>query len=131
MPDSDDVVREAYRAYARGDLAGMLEFVDPDLEWTYLDPGLADPTPQVCRGRRELRIALERQSAHGLRSELEEVVGNGERVLVVVHTPGADAHRARKTNDRNYDVATVREGHIVALRACRDREEAASLVGVD
>jgi ketosteroid isomerase-like protein len=40
-----DLIRRAYQAYARGDLTGMLEFVDPDLEWTYLDPTLEHPHP--------------------------------------------------------------------------------------
>ena len=34
------IVREAFLAYDRGDVARMMDFVDPDLEWTYLDPGL-------------------------------------------------------------------------------------------
>ena len=46
-----DLIRRAYQAYARGDLTGMLEFVDPDLEWTYLDPTLEHPTPQVPERR--------------------------------------------------------------------------------
>jgi SnoaL-like protein len=79
----------------------MLEFVDPDVEWTYLDPGLRDPEPQVCYGRDELERALARQAEQGLRSELEEVIGGGDRVVVVVRTPGVDAHRARKDDDQN------------------------------
>jgi ketosteroid isomerase-like protein len=35
--DSEPVVRAAYAAYARGDVAGVLELVHPDLEWTYLN----------------------------------------------------------------------------------------------
>jgi hypothetical protein len=31
----------------------MLRFVDPDLKWTYLDPTLARPIPQVCHGLEE------------------------------------------------------------------------------
>ncbi len=46
-----DLIRRAYQAYATGDLQAMLEFVDPDLEWAYLDPSLEDPQPQVCHGR--------------------------------------------------------------------------------
>jgi len=134
MPDAEDVaqdvVRRAYEAYARGDLAAMLESVDEDLEWTYLDPSSEDPEPQVCHGRRELRRALERR-AGGIAPQLEEVVGRGDRVLVVVRRPGIDAERARKTGDRDFDVVTVRAGRIVALRACRDRQEAARIAGID
>jgi ketosteroid isomerase-like protein len=125
-----DLVRSAYDAYASGDVAKMLEFVDPDLEWTYLDPSFEDPEPQVCHGRRELKSALERQARSGLASELEEVVAKGDRVVVVVRTPGSDAFRARKTDDRTYDVVTVREGRIVALHACRDRAEAMAVAGI-
>lgn len=130
MPNAKDVVRQAYEAYARGDLATMMSFVDVDLEWIYLDPTDEDPQPQVCHGLDELKSALKRQAAHGLHMELEEVVGRGDRVLVVVRQPGVDSYRARKANDLNYTVVTVREGRIIALRACRDRQEASTLAGI-
>jgi ketosteroid isomerase-like protein len=128
--ENENLVRAAYQAYAQGDLASLLGLVDPDLEWTYLDPTFEDPEPQVCHGRHELQEALERQAALGLRAELEEVLGSGDRVMVVVRTPGIDAYRARKADDRNYTVLTVRDGMIVALRDCRDREEAMASAGV-
>ena len=105
----------------------MLEFVDEGLEWTFLDPSVADPEPQVCHGRHELEHALERQAKRGLRAELEEVIPNGDRVVVVVRIPGVDAFRARPNDDRTYDLLTLRAGRIVALRACRDRAEALAL----
>jgi ketosteroid isomerase-like protein/predicted nucleotidyltransferase len=131
MPNENaDVVRRAYRAYADGDLAAMLGFVDPDLEWTYLDPTLERPSPQVCHGRHELERLLRGWAEHGLRAELEEVTGSGELVMVGVRTPGVDAHLGRRGDDRAYSVLTVREGRIVALRDCRDRQEALQLVGI-
>ena len=33
------IVREAFLAYDRGDVATMMDFVDAGLEWTYLDHG--------------------------------------------------------------------------------------------
>jgi uncharacterized protein len=126
-----DLVREAYEAYARGDVATMLEFVDPDLEWTYLDPGLDHPEPQVCHGRHELETALQHWAEHGFRAELEEVAGNGDSVMVVIRTPGLDAHRQREGDDRAYNVLTVRDGRIVALRDCADRNEAVAMAGID
>ena len=121
---NEELVRHAYEAYAAGDVAAMMQFVDPELEWTYLDPAIEDPEPQVCRGTQELRIALQRQARRGLRSRLEEVHANGDRVMVAVHTPGLDALRARQSDDRNYDGLTIRDGRIVAMRACKDRREA-------
>jgi ketosteroid isomerase-like protein len=130
MPNqSTDLIRHAYQAYANGDLAAMLELVDPDLEWTYLDPTLERPTPQVCHGRHELEHVLRGWARHGLRAELTEVAANGDLVMVGVRTPGIDAHHGRRGDDRAYSVVTVRGGRIVALRDCRDRQEALRLVG--
>jgi ketosteroid isomerase-like protein len=122
------IVREAFLAYDRGDVARMMDFVDPDLDWTYLDPGRADPQPQTCHGRGELEKALRRQADLGLRAELEEVIAAGERVMLVMRTPGIDEYR--QAGERTYDVVTVRDGLIVGLHACRDRSEARSLAGI-
>jgi ketosteroid isomerase-like protein len=123
-------VRTGYEAYARGDLSRMLRFIDPELEWTFLDPSFEDPEPRVCHGRQKLQTALERQAGRGLTSELEDVIDDGDRVVVVVRTPGIDAYRVRQAEDRNYDVLTVHEGRIVAIHACRDREEALRVAGL-
>ena len=124
------IVREAFLAYDRGDVARMMDFVDPDLEWTYLDPGLEDPQPQIRHGREELEKALRRLADLGLRTELEAVVAAGDRVMLVMRTPGVDEYRHRQADDRTYDVVTVRDGLIVGLHACRDRGEARSLAGI-
>jgi ketosteroid isomerase-like protein len=128
--ENAELIRRAYEAYASGDLAAMLQFVDPDLEWTYLDPALEHPTPQVCHGRHELEQLLQHWAEHGLRAELDEVSSSGELVMVGVRTPGVDAHHGRQGDDRAYSVFTVREGRIVALRDCHDRQEALQLAGV-
>jgi ketosteroid isomerase-like protein len=80
------LIRQAYMAYLRGETAAMLDLVDPDLEWTYLDPSAAHPRPQVCHGRGELAAALAQQADRGLRSQLEEVIGHGDKVVVTVRT---------------------------------------------
>jgi ketosteroid isomerase-like protein len=124
------IVREAFLAYDRGDTTRMMEFVHPGLEWTYLDPGAEDSQPQVRYGRDELEKALLQLADRGLRPQLEAVVAAGDRVLLVVQTPGLNEHRNRQAGDRTYDVVTVRDGLIVELRACRDHDEARSLAGI-
>jgi ketosteroid isomerase-like protein len=132
MPDPTvALIRQAYAAYARGDTAAMLDLVHPDLEWTYLDLSDTDPRPQVCHGRGELAAALAQQTERGLLSHLEEVIGHGDKIVATVRTPGADAYRARQSDDRDYTLFTVRDGRIVALRDCRDRADALRLAGIE
>src|SRR5215472_3087281 len=123
------IVREAFLAYDRGDVTRMMDFVDPDLEWTHLDPGPGTSPPVTCDGRQELEDALRRQADLGMRPELEEVVAAGDQVIVVRRTPGVDTYQYRQADDRTYDVITVRDGLIVRLRACRDRGEARVIAG--
>jgi len=131
MPsENENLIRAAYEAYGRGDTSQLLALVDPDLEWTYLDPAHENPKPQTCHGRPELEWALRGQASRGLVSQLEEVTAHGDKVLVVVHTPGIDQRRARQADDRNYLVLTLQQDRIIAMRACRDREEARGFAGI-
>jgi hypothetical protein len=108
----------------------MLEFVDPELEWTYLNPAFENPEPQTCHGRDQLQWALERQAGQGLASQIEEIVASGDKVLVVIHTEGIDRVRVRQADDRNYLVLTLDQQRIIRMQACRNREEARSLAGI-
>lgn len=128
--EHESLVREAYEAYGRGDITRMLELVSPDLTWTYLDPGLEDPQPQTCHGREQLRRALEGQARRGLKSQIEEIASGRDKVMVVIHTPGLDQHRAWRADDRNYLVLTLQQGQVIAMRACRDRAQARELAGL-
>lgn len=131
MADRNEaVVREAYEAYGRGDVARMLEFVDPELEWTYLNPAFEDPEPDTCHGRDQLRLALERQAGQGLASQIEEIAASGDKVMVVIRTPGIDRVRARQAGDRNFLVLTLDQERIIKMRACRDLDEARAFAGI-
>ncbi len=95
------------------------------------DPTLEHPTPQVCHGRHELEDMMRVWAEHGLRAELDEVAANNDLVMVGVRTPGVDAYYSRRGDDRAYSVFTVRGGRIVALRDCRDRQEALHFTGIE
>jgi len=128
MPeDADDLIRRAYDAYGRGDLTTMLELIDQDLEWTYLDPAFEHPEPQVCHGRDELAAALRGQQRRGLRSarggHRQRRSGRGRGANAGVgRPPGVEGGRSKLRRHQ-------RDGRIVALRACHDREEALAVLG--
>ena len=128
MVDAEQVARQAYAGFAAGDVTAVLNLVDEDLVWTNLDPSVADPQPAACHGRDQLAYWMGRGSGWQVRAELEEVVVNRDRVLVVTRSPAIDTIRARKIGDLNFHVLTVRDEKIVALRACRSREEALGFV---
>ena len=123
------IVREAFLAYARGDVARMMEFVDPDLEWTNVGPGQDDFVRNLA-GRDDLEQALRRQASNGQRAELEEVVASGEKVMLVMRTPGLRLGGSRPDCDKTYDVVTLKDGLIIGLHACQDRAAARSLIGI-
>ncbi len=127
---SEWIVREAYRAYAEGDIARMMDFVHPDLEWTYLDPAADDSGSHTCHGRAELERALREQASSGLRAEVEQVIAVGDKVMLVMHTPGLGQQRPRPADDMTYDVVTIRDELIVGLHECPDRAAARSLIGI-
>jgi ketosteroid isomerase-like protein len=124
------IVREAFLAYDRGDIARMMEFVDPDLEWIYSSPGSADSQPRIRHGGAELEKVVRQAADRGLRTQLEGVIAAGDRVILVTRTPSVDEDGHRHAGDLTYDVVTVRDGLIVELRACRDHAEAQSLAGI-
>jgi len=128
MVDAEKVARQAYAGFAARDITAVLNLVDENLEWTFLDPSVPDPQPAVCHGRDQLAYWMGRGSGWQLRAELEEVITNQDRVLVVTRSPGIDTVRASRTGDLNFHVLTVHDEKIVALRACRTRDEALGLV---
>ena len=71
------------------------------------------------------------QVDQGVDSELEEISSFADKVMVAVHTPGADQDRAWQGNDRNYLVLTLRQGQVVAMRAFRDPDEARRFTSED
>ena len=68
--------------------------------------------------------------SQGLKPRIEEIQVNGSEVVTVIHIPGVDQYRARKADDRDYNVFTFQNGRVVALRACVDRAEAWRIAGI-
>jgi hypothetical protein len=106
------------------------------VEWTYLDPSVENPGPQVCRGLPEMRRALRRQADQGLKVKVEEIHVIGSEVVAVIHIPGLDQLRARNANDRNYEVFSFKDDRIspcgrasIGLRRYASPESLSSLLG--
>jgi hypothetical protein len=70
-----------------------------------------------------------RSSRAGLISQIEQISACGDKVMVVIRTPGVDRVRARQAEDRNFLVLTLAQERIIRMRACRDRDEARAFAG--
>lgn len=121
---NEPLARGSYEAYSRGDTAKLPGIIDPGLEWTYLDPSLADPGLQTCHGREQLQSALQGKpnAARGQKQRRSQLAVTRSWSSSI--RPGIHRRRVRQADDRNFLVLTLRQGRVIAMRACRDRAEA-------
>jgi ketosteroid isomerase-like protein len=114
-----DVVHGFNDALARGDVDGMVDFLDPEVEWRAPE---SVPWGGTFRGRdgfREFLGKIVDQPAE-FRREMLEYLDAGERVVVLLRQMGRP-----KAGDAEYDVPevhvwTVRDGKIVDFEGSFD-----------
>jgi len=123
------LLRNAYDAFNRGDIAKAVAELDPAIEWTEPAPfsggGTYHGRTGVCQYLTQSRAGW----AEG-RSEPEKFIVTRNRVVVFVHARirmkgSSDWHEIRLA-----DVYTFREGRPISMRAFADRNEALDWVGV-
>jgi ketosteroid isomerase-like protein len=124
-----DLVRRGYEAWNRGDVEGVLTFLDPEIEWhgyTHL------PESGALAGRDEVRAWLKRflDAWEQLDIDVTELIESGNQVVALVRfhgrgkgsgvqvEGGADAH-----------VWTVRDGKIGAVKLYQGTREALEAIG--
>ena len=113
------VVRGFNDALARGDVAGMLDFLDPRVEWRAPESVPWGGTFRGHEGFREFLRELLDQPGE-FRREILEYLDAGERVVVLLRQMGRP-----KGGDTEYDVPevhvwTVRDGKIVDFEGSFD-----------
>jgi ketosteroid isomerase-like protein len=116
------VVRDAYAAFQRGDIPGLIELLADDIDWWA--PGSPEQIPQAGRvsGRDAVggffgRLAESEEITH---FEPREFIAQGDKVVVTGNYKG----RTRPAG-RDYDldwlhVFNVRDGQIAAFREYLD-----------
>jgi ketosteroid isomerase-like protein len=124
-----DLVRRGYEAWNRGDVEGVLTFLDPEIElhgYTHL------PESGALAGRDEVRAWLERflDAWEQLEIDVTELIEAGDQVVALVRfrgrgkgsgvqvEGGADAH-----------VWKIRNGQIASVKLYQGTREALEAVG--
>lgn len=121
-------LRGAYAAFNRGDMDAAVEYLDPQIEWS--EPP-EFPGGGTYHGRDEVKryLAQSRAAWAEIRSEPEQFITAGDRIVVFVHAR-LRANGSREWQDtRLADVYTVRNGKAIQMRAFADRQEALRWVG--
>jgi len=112
VQENVQIVKQAYAAFGRGDIQGLLALLAEDIEW--ITPGEGLPVAGTHRGQAEVAAFFQKISEVLEITFLEtrEFVAQGDRVLVV----GFDRGRVKTTN-RTFEghwvmAFTVRNGKV-------------------
>lgn len=112
------LVMRGYWAFVGGDLATVAEMLDPEVEWSSVEPGRSDSREEV------LGILAERL-ADGYRIELERCIAVGDQVAVAFRASGVERDTADDrplqtrryfTVGRYYGIVTIRDGRVVRVQ---------------
>ena len=124
-----EVVRRAYEAYSKGDLAAAASAYSEDTEW---DVSRFRPDEDVHSGLEELANALgswrDTWTDHSF--SLERIIDAGERVVAVIRESGRGKSSGAPVTVRYGQVITVRDGKIVETVVYSDPEDAFEAAGL-
>jgi ketosteroid isomerase-like protein len=111
-----EIVRQGYEAFGRGDIDGLLNLFDDNIEW--VSPGPSDlPTAGTRRGRQQVAdfFRAVNEVFEIQRFEPKTFVAQGDRVVVL----GEDTARVKATgkilNESWAHAFVVRNGKVVSL----------------
>lgn len=124
------LLRSAYAAFNRNDIAGAVSRLDPQIEWTEpaeFPGGGAYHGPAQVAGYLSASRAGWAEGA----SEPEQFLAHDQRIVVFVHARFRSKQSAEWTEVRLADVYTFRNGVPVAMRAFADRAAALQWAGIN
>ena len=126
---SISLLRNAYAAFNRGDIAAAVEPLDPQIEWT--EPATF-PGGGTYHGHAGVMAYLtqSRSAWAEVNSEPERFIAAGDQIVVFVHARVRPKGSTEWQEVRLADVYTFRSGKAVRMRAFADRQEALRSVGI-
>jgi ketosteroid isomerase-like protein len=107
VPESNvELVRRGYEAVLRGDLDLIAELLAPDVQWRGGDSGAEGG----CHNRDEAIRFMGRASKQGRPVQLVELIGAGDKVVVIMERRGEDGSSELVAN-----LTTFRDGKVVEM----------------
>jgi ketosteroid isomerase-like protein len=127
--DNCGLVRHGYEAWNRGDIEGVVAFLDPEIEWrgyTHI------PESGTLHGRDEVKAWLERflDAWQQLDIEVTELIDSDEWVVALVRFRGfGKGSGVPVEGGTDAHVWTVQDGRIVAVTLYQGTQEALEAIG--
>jgi ketosteroid isomerase-like protein len=117
------LVQDGYAAWNAGDRSWVLEHMSEDIRW--ITP-LEDPDPGTYTGYRgvEQYWAQWRAAVGQLSFEIEEMIDEGQAIVVVARRQGTGEHSGLQVSDRVIQVFCFEGDKCTEVREYYDREAA-------
>jgi ketosteroid isomerase-like protein len=96
-----ELARDGFEAALRGDIEAIADLLDPDVKWHGGDPSSG------CQNRDEVLGFIQEGLARMKDVELVDVVGAGDKVVVLLRPPGEATPVANVTTFRNGKVVEM------------------------
>jgi ketosteroid isomerase-like protein len=127
--DNSALVKRGYEAWNRGDVEGVVAFLDPEIEWrgyTHI------PESGTLQGRDDVKMWLERflDAWEELNIEVTELIEAGDEVVALVRFRGSGKGSGVPVEGgTDAHVWTVRDGRIAAVTLYQGTQEALDAIG--
>ena len=121
-----EVVRELWDAYSRGDFDHVIALTDPYVVLVSLEEGPLYGPDAVRANYARWMEAWEEEPE----PTVEEVIGNGDHVLVIACFRARGRSSGVRVAERLYEVYTLRNGSILRVDEFSDRAAALEAVGL-
>jgi ketosteroid isomerase-like protein len=124
-----EIVKRAYEAWDRRDMAAVLGACDPDIEWWDRED-VPDPTVRRGLDAVEARFAELDDLWIGLGLKPREFIDAGDRVMVMFSLTGRGRASGAAIEANEVQVFRLRNGKIIELREYNQKAEALKTVGL-
>ncbi|MFM0326891.1 nuclear transport factor 2 family protein [Caballeronia glebae] len=113
MPDAIDVIKEAYAAFGRGDVPGVLNLIQDVVDWRVVGPSTL-PYATTCRTREDVqRFFADLLNAEEItRFEPREFIDAGDRIVVIGFVAAVVKATGRTFETEWVHIFTVEDGRV-------------------